>query len=1379
MPTVNAKKETDFYRQLSQADQSILQVLSVVYEPVNQTLLQEILRALSWKDQQIITKSWREKMIRGNLLVQERGKLSCHLALANALTVETVDKGTFDAILAAGLAKLPDRSQWGYDEFHIDDWRFKRRLRNALFKQDEKEFLKLLNIGDPYARPDEDRSKKLLDVCRPLVVDWFHTLPESFKYQVLKYLTDGQILLLGDANEGYELLRDCFSREGITHPAFRALLAEQELYRLNCSNLDELLLHDRSYLSQRIRAAKHFLQGDDEVALNLFSLSLKAKRKESGKRVTYIDGIPGVFYSLALVKSGTPASVQLLRKQVDASGRDRLDEPLRQAFSILLEFRDIWDGRVSHAGGLEVYGELDLSYHLPLTVHMLGLTYYWLDRPVPANLLARLKELAVKARQATFTWQADDLDRLISAFAGDAVDAAAGLVGMIVKTEPWERALDALANLTVPAKKDVRSASQDETRMVWILSRNYYDDIEMLPKEQKKRKNGGWTKGRPIALKRLFEETAGVAAMTPKDAAICGCIERQFYRYGQASYYLKRSSALSAAAGHPLVFWADQLSDPVDIVSRDPELVVKQERTQVSISIYPGVGGADDEDDPFDFDGQDDQSDTVVIEGPGRIDVYNFTDQHKQIARILGAKGLKVPLTAKEKVLESIAAISPLLTIHSDLEGVAQSATERIDADARLHINIQPSGDGLKLNLVVQPFSEGPRFLPGQGGNTVFAEIGGKRLQADRDLPAEKERLREILHLCPALVDQGSGQWLFPDLEQALEGLLTLQQMADAVVFAWPEGKKITLHREVGVSTVSLSVRSKTDWFEISGELRTAESDVIDIQKLLALMGESPGRFIRLGENEFITLTSELRRRLDQLRAINRAGRIHPLAGFHLDEIADGMSLTADKEWQQFQHRLNDARDLKPELPSTFTGDLRDYQLQGYAWLARLAAWGAGACLADDMGLGKTVQSLALLLSRAADGPALIIAPTSVCMNWIDEAHRFSPTLNPLPFGKGDRSQMLDDLKPFDMVVCSYGLLTTESDLLTGVRWRTIIADEAQAFKNANTRRSKAIMKLEGDFKIITTGTPIENHLGELWNLFHFINRGLLGSHDEFNRNYARNIEVGDAHMRQRLKNLISPFVLRRLKRDVLTELPPRTDITLTVELSPAEVALYEALRREAIADVVAVQSDNQRRMIVLAQITRLRRAVCNPALVVPEAGLASAKLEMFGELVDELLENSHKALVFSQFVGHLALIREYLDKRGVFYQYLDGSTRPVDRNRAVAAFQAGQGQLFLISLKAGGLGLNLTAADYVIHMDPWWNPAVEDQASDRAHRIGQQRPVTVYRLIAANTIEEKIVELHQHKRDLADSLLEGTDIGARMSFDDMLSLIGEDGVIN
>ncbi|MBF0123735.1 MAG: DEAD/DEAH box helicase, partial [Magnetococcales bacterium] len=300
------------------------------------------------------------------------------------------------------------------------------------------------------------------------------------------------------------------------------------------------------------------------------------------------------------------------------------------------------------------------------------------------------------------------------------------------------------------------------------------------------------------------------------------------------------------------------------------------------------------------------------------------------------------------------------------------------------------------------------------------------------------------------------------------------------------------------------------------------------------------------------------------------------------------------------------------------------------------------------------------------------------------------------------------------------------------------------------------------------------NRLSELWNLFRFINPGLLGSQERFNSEYATPIEkYQDKAAAQRLKKLIQPFVLRRLKSHVLSELPPRTEIVLEVNLSAEEKAMYEVLRQNALRQLESLQGPTEvHRLKVLAEIMKLRRFCCNSRLVVPDSTLGSAKLELFGDIVSELLSNHHKALVFSQFVDHLTIIRGYLDQHSVSYQYLDGSTSAKERKERVAAFQSGEGDLFLISLKAGGTGLNLTAADYVIHMDPWWNPAVEDQASDRAHRIGQQRPVTIYRLVTKQTIEEKIVALHQTKRDLADSLLDGSDVSARVTVDDLLALM-------
>jgi SNF2 family DNA or RNA helicase len=323
------------------------------------------------------------------------------------------------------------------------------------------------------------------------------------------------------------------------------------------------------------------------------------------------------------------------------------------------------------------------------------------------------------------------------------------------------------------------------------------------------------------------------------------------------------------------------------------------------------------------------------------------------------------------------------------------------------------------------------------------------------------------------------------------------------------------------------------------------------------------------------------------------------------------------------------------------------------------------------MGLGKTVQALAAILLRAADGPTLVIAPTSVLMNWTDEAARFAPTLRVLAFGSGDRQEMLDNLQAFDLVVSSYGLLQSEGEKLAGVHWQTIVLDEAQAIKNMATKRSKAAMALQAEFRVITTGTPIENHLGELWNLFQFINPGFLGSADGFNRKFSIPIEkYQDRQARAHLKKLIQPFILRRLKQDVLQELPPRTEMTLQVEMSQEEASMYEAQRRQSLEKIAeAEEAGSGPHMQILAEITRLRRFCCNPELVVPDCGLVSSKLKVFGDTVSELLDNGHKALVFSQFVGHLDILRKYLDKMKVSYQYLDGSTPVKKRQKRIRDF--------------------------------------------------------------------------------------------------------------
>jgi SNF2 family DNA or RNA helicase len=655
-----------------------------------------------------------------------------------------------------------------------------------------------------------------------------------------------------------------------------------------------------------------------------------------------------------------------------------------------------------------------------------------------------------------------------------------------------------------------------------------------------------------------------------------------------------------------------------------------------------------------------------------------------------------------------------------------------------------------------------------------------------RDLAAEEAAVAEVKAASEALrfsLQTDTYQWELSNPAACLQFLLEIKPLLEdqKLVLEWPKGEKIRLTHQADLSQLALKVRSRRDWFELEGELRLDDKLVLSLKELLKAVKHAQGDFVEVSEGQYLALTRSLRRHLEKLGGVTfeegEKQKFSRLAAASLEDVLEEAgALETSKAWRDTVSRMREARDLLFHLPSTFKAELRPYQQEGFQWLMRLAHWQVGACLADDMGLGKTIQALAAILARAELGPAMVVAPASVVRNWRSECERFAPTLNPIIFGEGDRAETMRQLGPYDLLLVSYGLLPSEAERLTEAHFATLVLDEAQAIKNRATKRSRVAMQLQADFRIATTGTPIENHLGELHNLFRFLNPGLLGTQKQFQEQFAIPIERNRDEERQKhLRQLIRPFVLRRRKSEVLEDLPPKTEISLSIDLSSEEMALYEAIRQEALESLAdADLPAGQQHLQILAQLTRMRQACCHPQLINPKLKFDSAKLRVFDEIVEELRENGHKALIFSQFVSYLKLIEKRVKAKGIPYQYLDGSTPSKQREKRIQAFQRGEGDLFLISLKAGGTGINLTAADYVIHMDPWWNPAVEDQASDRAHRIGQNRPVTIYRLVTAQTIEEKIVRLHHEKRELADSLLSGTDLSAKLNAEELLALIRE-----
>jgi SNF2 family DNA or RNA helicase len=731
-----------------------------------------------------------------------------------------------------------------------------------------------------------------------------------------------------------------------------------------------------------------------------------------------------------------------------------------------------------------------------------------------------------------------------------------------------------------------------------------------------------------------------------------------------------------------------------------------------------------------------------------------------------------------------IGGVAVHLNIHSDLNSQALRL-KTIEADRTIYCHLIPANNGFHLSMLVRPLKEGGQYLrPGQGSPTIITEVQGKGMQVCRDLFNELQLAQAAVAACPALFrhEIDNWEWLINDVPDCLQLLHELQTLPQGVVVEWPKGEVLRLNSAASKSQLYLKIKQRRNWFELDGQLRVDDDTVLDMSRVLELIKKSHSRFIPMSDGQFIALSQEMYQQLDQVNGVLWPDKEHlqfsPLAAPLILELSHCATLVeTDQHWQDLEKRVNQAATYTPSIPSTLQTELRPYQIEGFHWLSRLAYLGFGACLADEMGLGKTIQTLALMLDQAQHGPILVIAPTSVCFNWIDEASRFAPTLRLQFFGGAERDKVVHKLGSFDVLVTTYGLLQQEHELLCAKQWQIIVLDEAQAIKNMSTKRSRAAMDLKSRFKLITTGTPLENNLGELWNLFNFINPGLLGTISQFNKRFAGPIERDkDRDSQKRLKKLVGPFILRRLKSQVLDDLPPRTEINLQVTLSADESVFYESLRRSALDKLERQQASGNQQLQILAEIMRLRRACCNPALVAPGIQIKSSKMTIFGEIIDELLTNRHKVLVFSQFVDHLSIIKKFLDDQGISYQYLDGSTPTRQRKIRVDAFQAGQGDIFLISLKAGGLGLNLTAANYVIHMDPWWNPAVEDQASDRAHRIGQKLPVTIYRLITKDTIEEKIVALHRDKRELAENLLKGTEVTDKVSAQDLLQLLKDAG---
>ena len=760
---------------------------------------------------------------------------------------------------------------------------------------------------------------------------------------------------------------------------------------------------------------------------------------------------------------------------------------------------------------------------------------------------------------------------------------------------------------------------------------------------------------------------------------------------------------------------------------------------------------------------------------------------------------------------------SPTLRTHRPAAGATASAAEdeveRITPIPHLTLTSDSSFGrmhgpfGYLVHRARLGFDYGGLVVSGPGEPDVRVARGERTVRIPRDRKAERDGAQRLL-------DAGMGRLQGTQQYSFYEDADWLDFIAATVPALRAEGWQIEIDPDFRYQLAPLGdwyaelEDSGEDWFdldlgvEIDGQRMPLLPILVEaVRTRPDLLGgtesEAPGGrtrreslMVQLEDGRFAAIPlarvrpvlSVLHELIDQpVTGKVRLPRLDAARLADLDRASD-LVWTGGDQLRALGDKLASFRGVAPVAPPKgLQASLRPYQLQGLAWLQFLREYGLNGILADDMGLGKTVQTLAHLLVEKESGrlthPALVVCPTSLVPNWKAEAARFAPALRAHVSHGLRRRESFDRIAASDLVITTYPLLARDREVLLEQPFHLAILDEAQQIKNAQTQAAKVTGQIKAPHRLCLTGTPLENHLGELWSLFHFLMPGFLGDVRSFRKLYRTPIEKqGDDLRRASLVRRVRPFMLRRTKEQVASELPAKTEIVVPVEIEGAQRNLYEAVRAsmdERVRSEIAARGLQQSQIIVLDALLKLRQICCDPRLLSLRSAKAvteSAKLEALLELLDELLGGGHRVLLFSQFTSMLELIEQALAERGIKYVKLTGDTR--DRAAPVEAFQSGKVPLFLISLKAGGTGLNLTAADTVVHYDPWWNPAVEHQATDRAHRIGQDKPVFVYKLIVSGSVEEKIAQMQAAKAALAEAVLgEGRAEGPALTAEDIQAL--------
>ncbi|MGE5490497.1 MAG: SNF2-related protein, partial [Actinomycetota bacterium] len=851
--------------------------------------------------------------------------------------------------------------------------------------------------------------------------------------------------------------------------------------------------------------------GDYAAAQGAFEAAIKRRQSETPARKRLFPTSVAWCYPLCLLAQNTPGHLELARRFCQGEAGTQSPDPFEP-----------W-GRWTHAIDVHL-GEahLDAGVFIPpprrpkpagyddfqrlLLAAWVGADTLGIGPEGDPALRERLQETAQAIRERLGTCRLAWLDSQAEAAARVLDGKEAGVPFFVAgRGEAWRKVLTALQSL---GSEQIDTDSPTEaTRLQWSIALGPDGGLEDIQPFEQKQGPRGWSTPRPISLGKL----AGNVRLPPWDAKVAHAIRPG---RGQGKrHVLNRPAALEALVGHPHVVLAASPGQPVELVEGKPEIEVEKTGRNFVLRLKPPLRAATDltadraTNDQL-REREELRAITLLQDSPQRLRIIRLTAAQQRAARLLG-ESFTVPTSARDELQKTLRVLADHFQIQADLI----RASREIAADTRLRAELAPAGDDLVLRLVAAPLGpEGPRLAPGQGHARLMTSIAGESLGTERNLAAEQQNLeavQEALAFLGPPEERPTGyEWLVTDPELALDMLEKLPALEAVEAIDWPKGQRIRVI-PLDTSQLEMSVSGEGDWFRIDGEAKLEEGRVVRLEALLAA-ARGKSRFVPIGDGVYAALTRHLKDRLAGLDAVAEEDgegiRLPRLAASLADEALEETQVRADDAFRDAVERLRRAQAETIKVPRNLQAELRPYQEEGYVWAMRLAAAGFGACLADDMGLGKTLQAIAVLLARAKGGPALVVAPTSVCGNWQAEVERFAPSLKAEIYGDGDREDALANLGPGDVVIASYTLFQQAQERFTAIPWHTAVADEAQAFKNASAKRSQAVFELAADFRLALSGTPVENRLAELWSVMRFVNPGLLGSQERFNERFAHPI---------------------------------------------------------------------------------------------------------------------------------------------------------------------------------------------------------------------------------------------------------------------------------